>query len=206
MQEILLLSPCIITVPILFLRQARPRVLRHYAPEDLLQRLAADSSDHVKVHRNSQRSNTSHYAHSISTSIRSHLSALVQGSHHDEVEDHDSVDEPVPHIINSTTLSHLFHTGGRSWKPGSFCHDFLERRFHTPVQVCGEGTKGAPQIKCFWNPQNAHAATCDIENIMVRPYKLWDAMENVQGTFPHSGSVRLLENEDFSCHHSSINK
>ena len=116
------------------------------------------------------------------------------------------VAQAVPHRLNSSTLSHVFHDGGKSWKAGSFCEDFLERRYHTSVKVCDDGTERGPQIKCFWNPANDHAATCDINNMMIRPQKLWKAMNNVEGTFPHSGSVALLENDEFTCEKPTIYK
>jgi hypothetical protein len=106
-----------------------------------------------------------------------------------------------PHVINTSTLSHLFHAGGSTWKRGSFCEDFFQRRYHTPVEVCRKGS----QIRCFWNPENAHAATCDMHQIMIRPQKLWKAMENVEGSFPHSGAVGLLRGPDNNCGKSTIN-
>ena len=110
---------------------------------------------------------------------------------------------PSPHIINTSTLSHLFHSGGSTWKHGSFCEDFFERRYHTAVTVCGK--KGS-QIRCFWNPLNAHSATCDINQVLLRPQKLWKAMDNVEGTFPHSGAVGLLRDDQFNCVKPTINK
>ena len=112
-----------------------------------------------------------------------------------------------PRALNSSTLSHILHDGGKTWKAGSFCEDFLERRYHTPVQVCSDGgTELGPQIQCYWNPLNEHAATCDIDEAMIRPNKLWTAMENVEGTFPHSGAVGLLESEQYTCHKPTIDK
>ena len=152
--------------------------------------------------------------------VQSRLSAVVAYSHNllttghsarsdsGHSEGSESADKAAPNPLNSSALSHLFHTSGPMWREGSFCDDFLERQYHTSVEVCDEdgGGPGEPQIKCFWNPQNAHAATCDIENAMMRPQKLWKAMDNVQGTFPQSGSVRLLQSNDFSCEKSTIQK
>ena len=110
--------------------------------------------------------------------------------------------DPSPHVINTSTLSHLFHSGGSTWKRGSFCEDFLERRYHADVPVCKKGS----QVRCFWNPSNAHAATCDIDQLLVKPHGLWKSMDNVEGTFPHSGAVGLLDDDHITCGQSSINR
>ena len=115
--------------------------------------------------------------------------------------------QAVPHTLNVTTLSHVFHDGGTSWKAGSFCEDFLERRYHTSVKVCNDiGTERGPQIRCFWNPANSHAATCDIDNMMIRPDKLLKAMNDVDKSFPHSSSVALLQNNEVTCEKPTISK
>ena len=106
-----------------------------------------------------------------------------------------------------TFVDENLHPTGTTWKVGSFCEDFLERRYHSPVSVCKENSNGGPsQIRCFWNPANAHAATCDIDNMMVQPRKLWKAMQDVQGLFPHSGSVWLLNNPASKCSNPTIHK
>lgn len=168
--------------------QARPKIHRHYTITNSLFNLPRE--------------------------IRSNLTLLLPPplptnnltSHLPLKSDNQTSDHPAPHAINSMTLSHLFHTGGPSWKPGSFCKDFLERRYHTSVKVCKKTAERDTQISCFWNPLNAHAATCDIDDVMVRPQKLWNAMKDVQHSFPHSGAISLLNNDRTTCEQPTISK
>jgi hypothetical protein len=174
---------------------ARPRIVHLYTPPNIIQNIEKHDKQFASLqqHHNSSQHKDPHslLARIASTVVQS------QGSFDTDL----SSEELTPHVIDSTTLSHLFQSAGPTWKAGTFCDDFLQRRYHTHVQVCGKGTA---QINCFWNPLNAHAATCDIESVMVRPKKFWSAMDNVQGTFPHSGAVRLLKTNTSSCEAATI--
>ena len=107
---------------------------------------------------------------------------------------------PLPPLSLADTLR---SDTGHSWKPGTFCDDFLERRYHTAVPICGP-LQESDQVKCRWNPSNAHAAVCDIDNVMIQPGALWSAMESVNSRFPGSESIWLLEIEGMSCPRPSI--
>lgn len=169
--------------------QARPRIRRHYTITNSVFNLPREIRSNLSLHL--------HLPPLPTNNLTSHLPLK---------SDNQTSDHPAPHAINSMTLSHLFHTGGPSWKPGSFCKDFLERRYHTSVKVCKKTAERDTQISCFWNPLNAHAATCDIDDVMMRPQKLWNAIKDVQHSFPHSGAISLLKNDKSTCEQPTISK
>ena len=70
---------------------------------------------------------------------------------------------------NSTTNSPPLHydPAGLTWKKGSFCDNFVEHTFQTPLAVCGGTLLPEHNIKCFHNTQSKLMIYCILESVYM---------------------------------------
>ena len=183
------------------LTQARPRVLQLYATPRVLENLDMTTNTNEQF--------TPQHTHLHNSSSHPHLDVIADSHEtiHEEPSEVSSL-HPVhshPHPIDSAVLTEMFRSDGPTWKAGSFCDDFFEKRYRTSVDVCGP-PRVSDQVKCFWHPQNAHAATCDIDNLMVQPDALWKAMQAVNDRFPGSKSIWMIQSDTMTCPKPTISQ
>ena len=112
------------------------------------------------------------------------------------------------HPARTLTPKHLYTIPrhSRSWKNGSFCHDFLETTFREQVPVCDpENATSGDRISCLRSPHSVHMATCTIHNLVVAPHKLYWSLVSPNSTgLGHSKSTWLMDSDDNSCPAPSI--
>ena len=62
-----------------------------------------------------------------------------------------------------------------AWDKGSFCDEFLHRTFQQPVPVCAKnGVRSS--VSCFGAKHSNKMVLCSMENVLVRPKQLYEAM------------------------------
>ena len=93
------------------------------------------------------------------------------------------------------------HSPPRTWKPGTFCREFLGDTFRDSIPACGDKAQSSDSIKCFGNSHSRHMARCELENVAVKPSKLSQALFDAD--YIHfSGkedSLQILNDKGTSC-------
>ena len=144
--------------------------------------------------------NTSHTAGVTNTTATSHTAGVTSttATSHTAITNRTATtqvtrSEPVMTRQPSTIAS--FGVKLPSWKPGSFCDEFIDHTLHQPVSVCGpKVTQDKASVVCLKNPKSTRMATCLVRNLGVDPRTLYHAMLK-PATLEDSNSIWLTDNQ-----------
>ena len=91
------------------------------------------------------------------------------------------------------TLSNTkLHPG---WDEGSFCNEFMHRTFQQPVPVCAKnGIRSS--VNCFGTKYSNKMVQCNMENVLMRPKELYDAMTTQK--IIDSNAITILNASNFA--------
>ena len=114
-------------------------------------------------------------------------------------------------IANSTTIP-FPSSPSRTWKSGTFCHEFLAKTFQLKAPVCSAhhhrhascGLREA--VECYGSPYSGSMGSCLLRNAAVFPGTLMRVMYDPDRPKfeANPGSVVLLEGEGTACDGMSI--
>ena len=63
-----------------------------------------------------------------------------------------------------------------AWDDGSFCDEFMHNTFQQPVPVCTTKNGVRNSVNCFGTKYSNKMVQCSMENVLVRPKELYNAM------------------------------
>ena len=82
-----------------------------------------------------------------------------------------------------------------AWDRGSFCDEFMHRTFQQPVPVCAEnGVRSS--VNCLGAKFSKKMVLCSMENVLMRPKQLYDAMTTQQ--ILGSNAITILNARNFA--------
>ena len=95
-----------------------------------------------------------------------------------EVDNNDSSLSYQTEVSSTKSPTHLTYfsipSGLPTWKPDTFCDNFIGHTFRENVPMCGATVSSSDSVKCLRNPQSTLMIRCTVENLAIDPKRLHD--------------------------------